>query len=291
MLLFILATQRRSAGWLGWWLFLGVHNLAMPAHAGDLESWSRQVIEESSFKVRLSAALQLGRLGDRRAVPVLTRALGDENAAVRSIAANALARVVDRRVDAAAREQALAALRHLADDDNQRAQDAARAAITALEVVQRIAKPRSPKDGIFVQIEPIADATGTFDEDTLARLTAAGEDAVLAAHDLFLVEWPGKEPSRKQLKNAGARAVAVMATLSSLDVSENDRRAQIECKLHLILASYPERAARTFVDGKAKLEVGNQAASIARAKRRCARDIVTHLMGKRIVADLLTTAR
>jgi hypothetical protein len=85
--------------------------------------------------------------------------------------------------------------------------------------------------------------------------------------------------------------VAVMATLSSLDVSENDRRAQIECQLHLILASYPERAARTFVDGKAKLEVGNEAASIARGKRRCARDIVTHLMGKRIATDLLTTAR
>ena len=83
----------------------------------------------------------------------------------------------------------------------------------------------------------------------------------------------------------------VLATVTVMDVTDKGKRAEIECKLNLILASYPQKAARTFVDGTAKLETSNRDKSIERAKTRCAMDIVKHLMGSRLARDVSTTAR
>lgn len=48
------------------------------------------VVSDHSEKVRVQAALVLGRAGDERAVPVLTRALADRSPLVRAMAAKAL---------------------------------------------------------------------------------------------------------------------------------------------------------------------------------------------------------
>jgi len=61
--------------------------------AGKAEDLSRILLEDSSYKVRLQAALLLGRLGDRTAGNALIRALGDENKTVRAMAAQSLAKL------------------------------------------------------------------------------------------------------------------------------------------------------------------------------------------------------
>jgi hypothetical protein len=55
----------------------------------------RAVTEDSNYKVRVQAALVLGKLGDNRAVPPLIKALGDANKTVRGIAASALGQLGD----------------------------------------------------------------------------------------------------------------------------------------------------------------------------------------------------
>jgi hypothetical protein len=266
--------------------------VAGAAHARDFDTWSKQLANDRDFKVRLSAGLRLGQLGDRRAVPVLTKALGDDVATVRIIAASALAKVINKEVPAADRARALEALkRQMTADSDGGARKAAKSAVAALERVERIAKPRSTKNGVFVQVERLSDTTKSFDQSALNELTALGRDSLLAANGTFLVDWPGGKPTRKQLKRANARAVVVLATVTVMDVTDKGKRAEIECKLNLILASYPQKAARTFVDGTAKLETSNRAKSIERAKTRCAMDIVKHLMGSRLARDVSTTAR
>jgi hypothetical protein len=66
---------------------------ARPALAGKVEDLSRMLLEDSSYKVRLQAALLLGKVGDRAATPSLIKALGDENRVVRAMAAQSLGRL------------------------------------------------------------------------------------------------------------------------------------------------------------------------------------------------------
>jgi hypothetical protein len=67
------------------------------AAAGDarVDDLCRAVIEDGNYKVRVQAALVLGKLGDARAVQPLIKALGDQNKSVRGIAAAALGQLGD----------------------------------------------------------------------------------------------------------------------------------------------------------------------------------------------------
>ena len=55
----------------------------------------KAVLEDSNYKVRVQAALVLGKLGDHKAVPFLIKALADQNMTVRGIAAAALGQLGD----------------------------------------------------------------------------------------------------------------------------------------------------------------------------------------------------
>jgi hypothetical protein len=70
------------------WLLAG-----RPAVAGKVEELSRILAEDASFKVRVQAALLLGKLGDRGAAEALIRALGDDHKMVRGTAAQSLGRL------------------------------------------------------------------------------------------------------------------------------------------------------------------------------------------------------
>src|SRR5262245_12671248 len=80
-----------------------------------------QTLETSKDqKARISAAVQLGNLGDARGVPALIRALADDSVVVRGVAASALGHIGDPR--------AIASLENVLSDSSeavrQRARDA-----------------------------------------------------------------------------------------------------------------------------------------------------------------------
>ncbi|RME20020.1 MAG: HEAT repeat domain-containing protein [Deltaproteobacteria bacterium] len=67
-----------------------VPTTALPRESTDKVTFLIEKLKDSSFKVRLKAALLLGRLADRRAVEPLMNALSDGNYVVRGAAARAL---------------------------------------------------------------------------------------------------------------------------------------------------------------------------------------------------------
>lgn len=96
------------------------------AAAGDkVDDLSAALATDPSFKVRVQAALVLGRLGDRRGVPALIGALHDDNEAVRGMAVQALALIGD--------ERALAALRDARRDPSPGVRNRAAQVLPALE--------------------------------------------------------------------------------------------------------------------------------------------------------------
>jgi hypothetical protein len=71
------------------------------AHADRVDDVSAALVGDSSWRVRLQAAVVLGRLHDRRAVPALTRALSDPVETVRGMAAQVLGDLGDPEARAA----------------------------------------------------------------------------------------------------------------------------------------------------------------------------------------------
>ncbi len=66
------------------------------ARAGvSIDDLCRAVVEDPSYKVRVSAALTLGKVGGPAAVPALVKALADQNNSVRGIAAQSLGKIGD----------------------------------------------------------------------------------------------------------------------------------------------------------------------------------------------------
>lgn len=69
---------------------------ALPARADNVDTLIASLLGDRSYKVRLQAAISLGRLRDGRAVPALVRALkNDRERTVRAMAAQALATIGD----------------------------------------------------------------------------------------------------------------------------------------------------------------------------------------------------
>ena len=61
-----------------------------PARADRIDDLCRTLTNDSSWRVRLQAAVVLGKLRDPRSVPSLLRALGDDNETVRGLSAQVL---------------------------------------------------------------------------------------------------------------------------------------------------------------------------------------------------------
>ncbi len=77
---------------------------SFPAAADKIDDLARTLMQDPSYKVRVQAALVLGKLGDRRATPALIQALKDENESVRGVAATSLGKLGDRSAAAALRD-------------------------------------------------------------------------------------------------------------------------------------------------------------------------------------------
>src|SRR6185503_7053664 len=66
--------------------------------------------QDSDVKLRLSAALNLGKLGDKRAIEPFVDALDDPDKTVRGVSAAALGKLVDASVKADLRARVVSAL-------------------------------------------------------------------------------------------------------------------------------------------------------------------------------------
>jgi len=74
---------------------LAIPAAARAADSAKIDELGKAVVEDGNYKVRVQAALVLGKLADPRAVAPLVKALGDVNKTVRAMAAQALGQIGD----------------------------------------------------------------------------------------------------------------------------------------------------------------------------------------------------
>src|SRR5436305_1526242 len=87
------------------------------ARADKVDDLMARLRGDADYKVRLTAALSLGKLGDRRAIPALVDGLADPDKSVRLVAAGALGKLVDAGAPSDQRAQVMAALESAVRDD------------------------------------------------------------------------------------------------------------------------------------------------------------------------------
>ncbi|MBI5508919.1 MAG: HEAT repeat domain-containing protein [Deltaproteobacteria bacterium] len=270
--------------------------LAIAAGAEDrsVDVLVRQLREDPSFKVRLSAALGLGRLADRRAIPALLAALDDQTPSVRAVALGALAKLIDRSVAADLRARAIATVERLArDDPDPTAQKAAVRALEPLAFVERAARPRELRGATYTRVEMFDSSATELGAAAVAEILGATRDQLLAGEPTFVTDWPGAQPpTPADLKKAGVRrAVTVIVQVEPLRTSPEGDKVRLTCEIKLILAGYPGKAIRSLISGAGRVVSPTRPEAMEEARATCTNDVLTQLLVKQMIPAIQAASR
>lgn len=248
---------------------------ARPARADRVDSLISQ-LESGSAKSRLSAALSLTNLGDKRAIRPFIKALGDSDRTVRGVAATALRKLVDAGVLASLRKLAVRELKKVARSDSSsfvRGQ-----AAKAYKTIEAIS---SGSSRIFIDLGPMGDKTGR--SKTWKRVMVKAAETAFAKTGW---KYKGTETAAT-LRRKKMDAFHIRGTLTKLSSSAGGQGNVVSCKVSMLLATYPSKSMFGFLNGGARVPTGSSARDIKFASRDCIEAVVADLIRK-IVGTIKT---
>jgi hypothetical protein len=229
--------------------------LSAPARAGKVEDLSRMLLDDTSYKVRLQAALLLGKLGDPAAGPALIKALGDDNRTVRAMAAQSLGRL--GALDAA---PALKGLLQREKDAFVRGQ--VEKALAALRPGPEGGKGRAK---IYLTFGPF---TGG------ARLDSALADALRLALRRELAKLTGvtftlESGEEKSFGKSGRLGFLIDGNVTRLDDGRVGGTVEINCDVKVMVARWPSKSIILWTNAGAAVQGGERERDKASARRDC----------------------
>ena len=235
---------------------------AASASADRIDDLTRALMQDPSYKVRVQAALVLGKLNDRRAVPALMQALHDENETVRGVAATSLGRIADK--------SSANALQVAATND---ASEFVRAqARKALEVVAggggttMAAAPPKAGARFYVAIDFSNSGKGGAEYGKLVREALAKELQKLPSVTLSV---GGGSPSKSVLASKHLQGFVVDGTIQRLSATPSGGSQTIDCDLKAFVATFPDRSIKMMTQEGASLQTGSGPSEEASGKRDC----------------------
>ncbi|HUS68674.1 MAG TPA: HEAT repeat domain-containing protein [Kofleriaceae bacterium] len=238
----------------------------------------------ATYKVRLSAALNLTKLGDRRAIPAFIRALNDSDKTVRGVAAAGLGKLVGAATTADLRTKALAALKSSASkDSNAFVRKQAQKAYDALKMIKGGggSGPALASGSIFVNIGGMS-ATTANSGTIKSVMKAQAEKTFRAKAAKMVLAGSSGPPSAATIKSKGVHAFHVEGTVNEIKV----RGSLVECKVSLLLATYPEKSMFGFLKGGAAVEDSDT----ERATEDCVAAVIDDMIAKKIIPTILARA-
>jgi len=236
-----------------------------PARAGagnskKVEAVCRTLNGDTNYKVRVQAALVLGKMGDPSGASCLTRALDDANRTVRAVAAEVLGQLKD--------PDSLPALRTLAKADPDpfvRAQ--------AEKAVAMLSGPTTTTTGgaagggrakIFIAFGPFS-----------GGVKAAAGEPVRIVHDTLQTEL-GKIPTLTVAANAaptgkpgGPAGFWIDGNISKLDDVTSGAGSETSCGVKVMVARWPSKSIISWTSAEASVQAGNRPRDRENARREC----------------------
>lgn len=265
-----------------------------PARADNVDTLIGQ-LTSGSDKVRLSAALNLTKLGDPRAIGPLIEALkSDSDKNVRSVAAQGLGTLITAKVTGKPRDAAIKQLTDSeANDASALVQAQAGRALTAIKQ-SGPSGPTAPagKGGVYVNIGPMSSKTGSSANDAKFR-AMMGKVATKTISKVpnMPTTWPGGGvPSASALTQKGVQGFYIDGTLNELKVTMSGSDATISCKVNMLLAEFPSKSIFGFLNGGAKVQGSSSPKDIEMASEDCISAVVEDLIAKKIVPTIKTKA-
>ncbi|HEX6838396.1 MAG TPA: HEAT repeat domain-containing protein [Polyangia bacterium] len=235
---------------------------AAPASADKIDDLTRTLMQDPSYKVRVQAALVLGKLNDRRAVPALMQALHDENETVRGVAATSLGRIGDK--------SSANALQVSATSD---ASEFVRSqAKKALELVAGgggglVAAPPRAGARFYVSIGFSGGGRAGAEYTRLVREALAKE--LQSVPSVTLSVSGGGEPSRSILASKHLQGFVVDGSIQRLSATPAGGQQTIDCDLKAFVATFPDRSIKAMTQEGASLQTGSGSSEAESGKRDC----------------------
>lgn len=211
------------------WMVMGV------AHADRIDQQTRR-LRSKSYKVRVSAALQLSNASDDRAVFALARLLEvDKQKSVRQVAALSLGKAVRRSSSDAARSRAMRALtRAQKKDRSSRVRRAARKALGQLARSASVAAPRrrARSGSVFLHVGKPADRTRRLTSgDRGDLLRAVSRTISRHAPNYGMATRKNELPTKAELEKRRVHGFFVGAQVATLSVRRRGSKAEVRCKV------------------------------------------------------------
>ncbi|HEX2690704.1 MAG TPA: HEAT repeat domain-containing protein [Kofleriaceae bacterium] len=267
------------------------------AHADPVDTSIRQ-LNDSSYKVRLAAALALSKSRDPRAVIALADSLiKDSDSTIRRVAALALGNMIDARTADDARELGLDALADAAvNDRDQKVKDTASRAQQDLSGLRRKKKDpkgeKTDKPGVFVNVDAATDQSKVAPSDAGERLAKIVKKTVERTG--YSTSWPGGLPTQTELATSHARAFIIASTVKTIEISKQSRQTQISCKVELRVAPWGgsdggekwEANKAASASGSAKAMTGNSEREVAGGVRDCLEAVAEDVTTRQILPFL-----
>ena len=271
------------------------------AFAGDVDDLVTQLKNDSSDKNRLSAALNLARLGDGsvNVLLALTKALNtDSDKNVRGACAVALGKLVTSSTKSSLKGLVVNSLKTaVANDDSDLVKQQAQKALTEI-TGQAGSVPTAPttnngggNGGIYVNIGPMSSKAGSSNDAKLRALmvkVATQTMAKVAAK--MQTQWPGGVPTKANLAQKSVSGFYVDGTLNTLTTSVSGSTATVTCKVSMLLADFPDKNMFGFLNGGASVQGAASASEQALAGEDCVSAVIEDLIAKKIVPTICTKA-
>ncbi|MCE9579490.1 MAG: HEAT repeat domain-containing protein [Deltaproteobacteria bacterium] len=261
---------------------------ATTAWADNVTELAKQLENGSDYKVRLSAALSLSKLGDQRAVPAFIAALDDSDKTVRGAAAVGLSKLINAKTKEKLRKQAIDALTRVAKSDA--STFVQKQAEKALETIQGLTGGAATAPALYVNVGEMSvkapGADKTADKlKTLMKSTV--EKTVKKVDKSMSTTWPGgTAPTEKQL--GSTKGFFVDGTLNELTVKTKGASSIVSCKLSMLVATYPRKSIFGVLEGSASVQGSDDPKDIEFAKGDCIAAVIEDLVAKKIVPTIQT---
>jgi hypothetical protein len=271
-----------------------------PARADNVAELIKQLENDGSDKVRLSAALNLTKLGDQRAILALVKAIGnDGDKNVRGTAAVGLGELVTDKTKPSFKNLAISALKRAAADDasdfvRSQADKALKAiGVTGTGTGTQVQTPPPASGGaIYVNIGPMSSKVGntTSDAKLKALMVKTATKTMEKTASTMAITWPGGAPTKAQLEAKSTQGFYVDGTLNELKVKESGSSTTVSCKINMLLASYPDKSIFGLLNGGASVQASGAATDIDLAREDCVSAVVEDLIAKKIVPTIISKA-
>jgi len=223
-----------------------------------------QLKNASDFRVRVSAALQLGKSLTGDAAAPLEAALDDSNASVRAAAAAALKNLGD--------QAALPALQAHRGDKSEAVRAQVKAAIRSLEE-ERLT---GPKPKVLIKLGMMKNESGVKSKKIESELADSSRRKLSALPGVRVIAADGSGPSIDPNPGKPNNVPMVMVTgnISELKASREGRSITYSASVEYVLHTMPEQAIAAKVSGRASATASEREAADAAALAELRRSVL-----------------